>query len=219
MIKKTYNYLDLSGRKFERLTCVKDVGRTKGHNVLWLCKCECGNETIVAAGRLMSEGTKSCGCLQKERNAIAHTTHSLSRDKDGKRSKLYHVWDGMKQRCLNPNSTFYKDYGGRGIMVCESWMNYPEFHKWAIDNGYGAGLTIERQDVNGGYSPDNCCWASRAQQSRNKRSNRQLTFQGVTRILVEWAGVVGIRQSILSTRLSRGWSVERTLSQPLRRII
>lgn len=122
------------------------------------------------------------------------------------------------KRCLNPNSTFYKDYGGRGIRICETWMNYLGFYQWAMDNGYETRLTIEREDVDGGYGPDNCCWASRAQQSRNKRSNHQLTFRGETRILAEWAEIVGISPSILSTRLRRGWSVERALNQPLRGI-
>lgn len=215
-LKQRYNYLDLSGRKFGRLTCIKDVGRAKGSNVLWLCKCECGNESIVRSGKLMNGHTQSCGCLQKERCITTHTTHSLSRDQKGNRSKLYHVWDGIKQRCSNPKSTFYQDYGGRGILVCEEWNDYPNFHEWATGNGYREGLTIERKDVNKGYSPDNCCWITRLQQSRNKRNSCKLTFRGKTKLLIDWAQEIGVDSAALRLRMKRGWSVEKTLTQPLR---
>jgi len=215
-MNQVYNYLDLTGRKFGRLTCVKDVGRDRGGGVLWLCKCECGNESIVHGGHLRNGHTQSCGCFQKEKNVIVHTTHSLSRDQEGNRTKLYHVWDGIKQRCSNQNSTFYKDYGGRGIQVCEDWDDYQNFHQWAISNGYKEGLTIERKDVNKGYFSENCCWATQQQQARNKRSNHKLTFHRETKILVEWAEELGINPYILSNRLRRGWSVERALTQPLR---
>lgn len=212
LIPRRYN--DLTGQKFGRLTCLRDVGRSKGHNAMWLCRCECGNETIVNAGNLTrpNRGTKSCGCILRE--TAPHTTHSLYYDEDGKRSRLNHIWDGMKQRCLNPNDAHFKDYGGRGISICHEWLNYSSFHEWAMANGYKGNLTIERKEINGNYEPSNCCWIPHSKQSRNRRSTHFITFNGVKKSLAEWGKIIGIDPSGLRRRLEKGWSIERTLTQP-----
>jgi hypothetical protein len=210
-----YNYLDLAGKRFVRLVCIRDIGRDKGGGVLWECQCDCGNKKNVRSGKLVNGHTRSCGCLQKDITREAHTTHSLCRE-NGKRTKLYHVWDAMKQRCQNPRFTFYKDYGGRGIEVCGEWDSYIPFHNWATANGYQEGLTIERKDVNGNYEPDNCRWIPRPEQSRNRRNSHYITHKGISKTLTEWGHELGINPKVLGTRIKRGWSVERTLSTPIK---
>jgi hypothetical protein len=216
MIQVNYNYLDLTGKRFGRLECLIDVGRDKGGGVLWECQCDCGKKTVIRSGGLVHGHTKSCGCLQRYMTKKSHTIHSLCRDENGNRPKLYHVWDGMKQRCQNPNSTFYKDYGGRGIKVCEEWNSYIPFHNWAMANGYEEGLTIERKYVNGDYEPSNCIWIPRSEQSRNRRNNHYLTYKGISKTITEWGSELGINPSVLGTRIRRGWSVERTLNTPVK---
>ena len=131
-------------------------------------------------------------------------------------TRLRGVWANMIQRCHNPNNRQYSNYGGRGITVCESWRDdYSHFKEWALKSGYAQGLTIDRIDNNDGYSPQNCRWATYKEQSRNKRSNRNITFNGETKCLREWSETVGISVPTISRRLQDGWSIEATLTTPL----
>ena len=124
-------YKDLTGKKFNRLLCVEDVGRDKHSNAMWQCECECGGNIIVVARDLISGHTQSCGCLQRERARNTATRHGK------KGTRLYSVWQGMKTRCINPNTVNYKNYGGRGIKICDEWLNgFMNFYRWAISNGY-----------------------------------------------------------------------------------
>jgi len=205
--------INLSGRKFGRLTAIKDAGRDTRGRVLWSCECDCGKEAIVLAERLRNGDTKSCGCLHTERAYQINRTHGLYRDIAGGRSKLYLVWMEMKQRCINPNNKSYQNYGGRGIRICNEWMNYQAFHDWAMSIGYKEGLSIDRIDNDGDYKPSNCRWVSRYIQSRNTRKNRMLTFNGVMHPLVAWAEIIGIHPKTLSMRLKNGWPTEKLLSQ------
>lgn len=208
---------DLTGQRFGRLACLKDVGRTRGYNVLWLCVCDCGNQTIVASGSLQDGSTKSCGCFQKDRASECHRTHGLYHDENGRRSKLSRVWSTMKERCSNPNCASYADYGGRGIKVCGAWQAFENFHKWAHESGYHEGLTIDREDVEGNYDPSNCLWIPKSDQSKNRRNALILEFAGRKMKLTEWATSMGVSSEILRNRLRKGWSINRTLGQPIRR--
>lgn len=204
----------IPGSKFGRLTVKYFEGRNKQYDSLWRVKCDCGNETIVRGGALKNGHTQSCGCLQRERTAKAKTIHGLFYDKkSGKRSRLYRVWTSMKERCFNPNSKSYKDYGERGISVHKEWAeNYFSFHEWAVKTGYKEGLTIDRKDVNGNYEPSNCRWIPKSQQSRNRRINRYLTFCGIRKSVAEWEEITSIPAKIINQRIRREWGIEKTLT-------
>ena len=135
-------------------------------------------------------------------------------------TQLYIVWEGIKDRCYNTKDRAYKDYGGRGITVCDEWRNnFVAFREWAYANGYveerlpsGRNrLSIDRKDNNAGYSPNNCRWVDAKTQSNNKRNNRNLTINGETRTIAEWTALCGFKPSTLKTRLYRGWSIEDLL--------
>lgn len=211
-------YRDLTGQKFGRLTCLKFVGRNKGYDALWLCKCDCGSEHITRAGTLLNGHTKSCGCYQRDRTGESHTVHGLYFGEDGKRSRLYHVWGAMKRRCLAPNATHFADYGGRGIAVCQEWMNFRPFYDWAMANGYKYGLTIERINVDGNYEPANCTWIPKSEQAQNRRYCKYITYMGKTMIVKKWADFLGIKPKVLELRLRRGWSIEKAFNKPVRRL-
>ncbi len=132
------------------------------------------------------------------------------------REKIYYVWAGMKRRCYNPATKDYERYGGRGITVCAEWkQDFKAFHKWAINNGYQEGLTLERKDVNDNYRPENCCWIPKADQSRNRRSNLLISYNGETKILSEWADLYGINRNTLHHRIfDYGWSIDEALNTP-----
>lgn len=152
---------DLTGMTFGELYVVKRYTEEDYKNVRYLCRCSCGKEIIVPQGNLHSGNSKSCG-----------HNHKTGVGKD----RLNHIWVLMKRRCSNPDDSAYKNYGGRGITVCEEWENdYHEFKKWAIENGYDSSLSIDRIDVNGNYEPSNCRWATVETQSYNKRNTVFLT--------------------------------------------
>ena len=129
-------------------------------------------------------------------------------------TKMYNSWRGMKERCNNPNNKEFKNYGERNIKVCKEWNSFKPFMEWALSSGYVEGLSIDRKDNNGNYEPSNCKWSTTAQQSRNKRTNHFITFNGETKIFKDWAKTVGITQSTLRDRFKFGWSVERALTTP-----
>lgn len=159
---------ELSGKKFGKLTVLKLDGTIKG-NRMWKCLCECGNICIVSTNSLRRGNTVSCGCKKKENASLLHennVTHGKSK------SRLYRIWNGMKTRCNNPNHETYKNYGARGITVCKEWSDsFEAFEKWALNNGYRKDLTIDRINNDGSYEPDNCRWADRFTQARNKRKS------------------------------------------------
>lgn len=157
---------NLEGQKFGRLTVLEITDRRIGGNVVWLCVCECGKQTEVKAGNLQSGMTKSCGCLRSEKSTVTHTTH-------GKRNtNLSMVWQSMKQRCLNPNNKSFKNYGGRGITICDEWKNdFQAFYDYvSVLPHFGeAGYSLDRINNDGNYEPNNVRWATAKEQSNNKR--------------------------------------------------
>ena len=132
-------------------------------------------------------------------------------------TRLYKIWDNMLQRCNNPNNTHYSFYGGKGITVCECWKDFLQFKEWAERSGYADNLTIDRIDGNKGYSPDNCRWVTRKEQSNNIKTNRRFEARGEIHTVREWAEITGINPNTITKRLNLGWIGDKVLDPPDRR--
>lgn len=189
---------DLTGMRFGRWTVIGLVEKTR-KDVRWEAICDCGTKKIVSGNNLKRGQSKSCGCLNRERSVEYHTKHG------GKRTRLYGIWNKMIRRCRDVNNKDYVNYGARGITICDEWHHFPAFREWAMSSGYSPDLTLDRKDNNKGYCPDNCHWATRTQQNRNKRNTVTLTIDGETRPLTEWAEINGICSATLQDRYKKGW--------------
>lgn len=199
---------DLRGQRFGRLTVLEFVPNDKP-KTCWKCQCDCGNTIIAQLSNLKNGHTKSCGCLNKETTKEMFTKHSL------RNTRLYGIWNQMKNRCYNKNTRSYKNYGGRGITVCDEWRNdFKAFYDWAMTNGYTDELSIDRIDVNGNYEPNNCRWVDMKTQCRNKRNNAVVEYQGRKVSLIESSELSGIKYKILESRYERGDREDRLFRSP-----
>lgn len=177
------------------------------HSEKYLCECECGNLVVVGRKNLLSGNSKSCGCQRLDASVRRLTTHG------GKHSRLYNIWCAMKDRCYRSSNHVYKDYGGRGIYVCEEWKSdFSNFRDWAMNNGYNDHLTIDRIDVNGIYEPSNCRWADMNVQANNRRNSIRIEYNGECHSIPEWSKITGISYDTIHGRYSAGMSVEDILS-------
>lgn len=208
---------DLTGMRFGRLTVVGDDGRRTHRNVImWHCICDCGNHKYVPTDYLTSGDTRSCGCLFKEiSKRPKHISHGDATS-NGEYPRLYKTWIGMRRRCYDSTIESYRNYGGRGISVCDEWDKYENFKSWAISNGYRDDLSIDRIDVNGDYEPSNCRWANNIEQGNNRRANRLVEYDGQTHTVKEWSRLTGIRNDTLTRRLNNGWEIKDALTRPTR---
>lgn len=171
----SHNRIDLTGQRFGRLVVVDFAGQSTDGQAKWSCVCDCGTTTFASSGNLRSGRMKSCGCWRRE-NGV---THALSLTKHGQHNtRLYRIWNGMKNRCQNPHSENYDRYGGQGILVCDEWQSFEPFHDWAITHGYQPHLTLDRIDNFSGYSPNNCRWATMREQQNNKRIHQLRRMEG-----------------------------------------
>lgn len=211
----------LKGRKFGKLQVIGDPIK-QGRRKYYLCQCDCGKVFSVRGDALITGNTKSCGCTRTITNARTgkrRVSTTRSGGRNSARNRLYHVWYGMKRRCENPQYSGYPHYGGRGIGVCEEWMDFQNFYEWAMENGYDPNApnkrcTIDRIDVDGNYEPSNCRWADVKTQNNNRTNCVMLTYKGETHTVAEWAEKVGLRHGALLNRINNGWSIEKALTLP-----
>ncbi len=201
--------IDLTGKRFGKLTVIKKHNQDKWGGWNWLCRCDCGNETVVSGGHLRGLKTKSCGCSRKESKNFSHKMTG---------SRIYSIWQAMKSRCYYDKNKRFKYYGGRGITVCDEWKNsFISFYEWSIKNGYDetaerGQCTIDRIDVNGNYEPNNCRWATIKQQANNTRRNHFIEYNGKTQTVSQWANELGVEPDSIFNRLQKGFTEEEALT-------
>ena len=205
-------FKDMTGEKYGNLVVLERgedyIYSDNRRTTQWLCQCGCGNTLLVSRSALISGNTKSCGC----KNHCYDKIHGQCG------TKLYHIWQSMKARCYYKKHPEYHNYGGRGIKICDEWKNdFKSFYDWAIKNGYKDGLTIDRIDVNGNYEYSNCRWATRKEQSNNRRNNHIIEFIGEKHTIAEWSEITGINEKTLYSRIRNGWSEEDVITKKVRR--
>lgn len=205
---------DFSGQKVGKLMPIAIISNASGGgNLMWACICECGNfaarNSSMLSTAIREKKNSNCGCEH------GNARHGLTY----KAKKLHMVWSSMKARCYRPTCKDFKNYGGRGISICDEWRNdFASFHKWAMSTGYTEGVsTIERIDVDGNYCPGNCTWIVNERQALNTRKVIFLTAKGKTQSLSEWAVELGIRPNTIKTRLRLGWLVDDALFKEVKR--
>lgn len=202
---------DITGYKAGRIKVVGRAGKNKSGNILWRYECSCGGGGITTADAIRR--IYSCGCMKAERGrkffTEQNTTHGESR------TRLYVIWSNMINRTTNPNNKDYKNYGGRGISVCEEWQDFLKFKEWAVSNGYRDNLTLDRKDNDKSYYPGNCRWTDRKTQDNNKRQSRKETYNGKTQTVEMWAEEYNISRSTLVNRLNKGMTIKEALETPV----
>lgn len=196
--------LELTGQKFWYLTVLEDVGTSKNGQSQWRCVCDCWNEIVVKGWNLRSGRVKSCGCKTLDFILKSSTTHGMAK------TPLWIVWRGMRDRCYNENCASYKNYGGRGIKVCDRWQDFQNFYD-DMSPTYKPGLTIEREDVNGDYDPWNCSWIERKHQSRNRTNTIWVETEFGKMTITEAAQKAGVSWFCMYNRYLKNCSKETIL--------
>lgn len=203
-------FKDETGIKHDLLTPIayKSIKTKSGkRRIYWDCICDCGGHiTLEASALRRTDRFHSCGCYARLMVSKANSTHRLTG------TRVYRSWSSARQRCNNPSDTNYKNYGGRGITMCERWNKFENF---LADMGYppSENHTIERIDVNGNYEPENCRWDTPVEQARNRRSSKYYEFSGKKMILKEWSEYLNVKEMTLKYRLKNGWPIEKVFSQ------
>lgn len=189
----------LDGRRFGRLVVLR-----RGAGAKWICQCDCGRVTLVVTTNLTKGNSKSCGCARNE----SITKHGLTS------SPEYSIWRGMRSRCQS-NSAAFRNYADRGIGVCPEWSDFVIFLK---DMGQrpGKGFEIDRIDNEKGYSKENCRWVRKRINLNNKRTNRLIEYNGMTRTIAEWAAILEMNYRTINNRINRGWPIDRALSEAVK---
>ncbi len=210
--------IDLTGQRFERLL-VESYSHSKNKRAQWKCRCDCGNETIREGKSLRNGDTNSCGCFLREKtiarnkalNKINPPRLKHGQARKNLNTKEYRAWSEIKRRCNSPKCKAYEHYGGRGIKLCERWKDFETFLS-DIGEAPSRLHTIERVDNDKGYSPDNCIWATRKVQARNRRSSQKLTMDGMSLCVTEWAEKYSVSSGSMRYRLSRGMSLKDAIA-------
>lgn len=193
--KKRLQY-NIIGERFGKLTVIEKIGLSNHMELLWKCKCDCGNEVIVNSYSLRKGTTRSCGCLCFE----SRGNHLLPNW-----NKIHYARTNMLTRCYNEKYSLYHRYGGRGISVCEEWKNDSmAFYDWSIRNGFSEELTLDRVNNDGNYDPHNCRWVTMQVQSNNRHTNRILTRDGESHTMAEWSRILNTSYSKIQTHIYSG---------------
>lgn len=204
-----YKWKEYIGKRFGRYVILDRDFTKNTKRTYCICKCDCGNEKSVLLQNLLNGNTKSCGCYSIEEKKERKTIHSHSR------TRIYRVFQYMKQRCYNPQNDRYNNYGARGIRICDEWLNdFSVFYEWAINSGYSDNLTIERIDVNGNYCPENCTWIPNSEQGNNRTNNHWVVYNGEKLTLKQLSRKYNIHIDTLSYRLKH-WDIDKAVNQPV----
>jgi len=196
------------GDKYNKLTAIRFDHKTKRSRQFWLFRCDCGNEKVLNVDSVKINNTKSCGCLLTESVSKRRTTHGMSR------TKIYRIWAGMITRCLDENNPSYKNYGGRGITICDRWLGKNGFINFYADMGdCPKGKSLDRINNDKGYYKKNCKWSTKKEQANNRRTNHLIIYNGKTQTLKQWAEELKIDEFLIRSRIKYGWSVERALNK------
>lgn len=202
---------NLIGQRFGKLTVIERAENNKQGKTMWKCVCDCGKVKLkpVSSYDLKKGKVTSCGCNYFISNKSRNKKHGMTN------TRLYEIWSSVKQRCYNKKSMAYKYYGGRGIAVCDEWVNdFQAFYVWAMANGYRDDLTIDRIDNNKGYSPDNCRWATYKTQENNRTNNMIVEYKGQKYTVSQLSKILGISQPTLNWRIKHNWA-ENELDIPV----
>lgn len=208
-MRRPSNFVSLIGQRFDRLVVQDEVPkeeRTRQYEPKYLCLCDCGNTVKVIGGHLRNGNTRSCGCLHIDK--ITH--HGMHKH------PMYNSWVNMKSRCDSPSSVNFAYYGGRGITYCEKWHVFEGFLE-DMQEGWAKGLSLDRIHNDGNYCKENCRWANRAEQSRNKRNIVNITINGVTKCLTDWAKIYGLSDLTCRARIRTGWDAVEAVTTPARK--
>jgi hypothetical protein len=196
---------DMIGKRYGILTVISEVEkRNKNNHILYNVRCDCGKEKQVLGSSLRSGSSRSCNKCY-----LLTGTHGMWR------SKEFSIWSLMKDRCYNKNNPRYKNYGGRGISVCDRWVN--SFKNFYLDMGMSNGLSIDRINVNGNYEPNNCRWATSLIQARNRTNNKRYLYLGDNLCVSEWCEKLNMPSSTFHNRIIRGWSIEKVIEAPIKK--
>lgn len=203
--------IDITGQRFGRLVALEKVATTGSTtNACWRCVCDCGKEAVVKGVLLRKGEVRSCGCYKADLNRQQLTKHGKCN------TRLAHIWYQMKERCYCKTSTNYKNYGGRGISVCNEWLqDFQAFYDWAMANGYSDDLTIDRINNDGNYEPSNCRWVNAKIQAENRRSSKEFCVGGIKFLISQSQELFGINPKTVWNRLYKGWDIERAVKEPV----
>ena len=197
--------IDITGKKFGKLTVITESKVRKYNRVTWYCRCDCGRDKFATSNDLQSGKVKTCG--NKEcRNINTEAAHKAVTTHQQSGTRLYSIWINMKQRCDKNLKNYEK------INYCKKWKQFEMFYIWSINNGYNNKLTLDRKNNYNNYSPRNCRWATMKTQGRNRRNNRLITYKGKTYCVNEWAEILNINTRTLIHRINYGWSIERAFT-------
>jgi hypothetical protein len=209
-------FVDLTGKKFTRLLVIEKSGHDHEGKILWKCLCDCGNIKITAGKYLKNGDTKSCGCYNIDK--VIERNKQTKKQNGESTTRLYQTWHNMISRCekgWGKDKNWYKD---RGIIVCLEWHNFNNFRKWALNSGYSNELMIDRINNDGNYESENCRWVTPKVQANNKRNNRKITIDGITKNLRDWAEEYNLNPLTIQSRLRYGWEGKKLLLKPSERL-